>query len=118
MDADCTPSSELPSSTEYAGTMPHVEYTQHTASQQSLNYTHRTAHGQHGLGDKTTLQELADDTLAEIKRDFPNVFSEPTFPVDRPESQQHHIHLKDPSKDPPCKKLYMLDKVELEALKE
>ena len=117
MNAGCETDSERVCCTEDVCATPHAS-TPRATSQQSLFYTHRTAHGEHGLGDKTTLQELAQETIVELKRDFPDVFSEPTFPVEREDSLQHHICLKDPSKDPPRKKLYALDKVELEALKE
>ena len=70
------------------------------------------------MGDTTTLGALAKDTLADLKREFPRVFEEPTYPVERPPLFQHHIRLKDKTKDPPRKKLYPLDQVELAALKE
>ncbi len=56
--------------------------------------------------------------MTELKCDFPRVFEEPTFPVDRPAHQRHYIKLKDEGKDPPRKKLYPLDDVEMAALKE
>ena len=37
--------------------------------------------------------------------------------MDRPSSFQHYIKLKDTSSEPPRKKLYPLDSVEMEALK-
>jgi hypothetical protein len=48
------------------------------------------------------------------------VFSEPTYPVVRDGNAidfYHYIKLKDPSLDPPKRRLYPLDAVELEELK-
>ncbi len=56
-----------------------------------------------------------------MKNTFPEVFSEPKFPVDRGEELnklfEFHIDLKDPSAPPPCKKLYPLDHDELAELR-
>ncbi len=46
-------------------------------------FTHRTAHGTWGSGDKP-LGDHAKETLEALKRDFPTVFAKPTFPVQRP----------------------------------
>ena len=51
----------------------------------SLHFTHRTAHGASGQGDTTSLTDLASSTLQALKHSFPAVFTEPTFPIDRPE---------------------------------
>ena len=48
------------------------------------------------------------------------MFSEPTFPIDRSAvgiEFEHEIRLKDETADPPKRKLYPLDNVELEELK-
>ena len=50
-----------------------------------LNFTHRTAHGAGEDSDAKVgkFAKLADEQLARLKRDFPSVFVEPTYPVDR-----------------------------------
>ncbi len=48
------------------------------------------------------------------------MFAEPTFPIDRAGTGvdfEHEIRLKDESADPPKRKLYPLDNVELAELK-
>jgi hypothetical protein len=45
-----------------------------------------------------------------LKKQFPSVFSEATFPTKRDDPDfYHYIDLKDSSSDPPRKKLYPLD---------
>ena len=48
------------------------------------------------------------------------MFADPVYPIERGDDKVYafHISLKDPLKDPPCKKLYPLDAAELAALKE
>ena len=84
----------------------------------TCNFTHRSAFGTQGEGDVSASEQLSRETMEQLKRDFPRVFEEPTFPVDRPAHQRHYIKLKDPTKDPPRKKLYPLDAVELAVLKD
>ncbi len=85
---------------------------------QHFNFTHRAGYGEQGHGDLTVDdKQLASDTLAELKVQYPAVFAEPTFPVERPPSFQHKIVLKDEQIDPPRKKLYPLDANELAELK-
>jgi len=50
-----------------------------------LNFTHRAAHG---AGEEADAQSaatggLAQETLASLKTKYPEVFSEPKYPVDR-----------------------------------
>ena len=52
-----------------------------------------------------------------MKTSFPSVFTEPSFPIHRSEFFQHKIPLKDPTADPPKRKLYPLDSSELAELK-
>ena len=55
-----------------------------------------------------------------MKHKYASVFSKPTYPVDRntcPQTFQHCIPLKDENAPPPKRKLYPLDSVELEELK-
>ena len=54
-----------------------------------LNFTHRTAHGTQGQGDKTSLSKLASSTLKWLKKKFVNVFQEPTYPVERDQVFEH-----------------------------
>ena len=56
--------------------------------------------------------------LESLKKSHSNIFEEPKYPVARDSLYQHEIKLKDPNADPPRKKLYPLDAVELAALKE
>ena len=55
--------------------------------EQQLNFTHRTAHG--GDGDTNskhgTFNQLASESLQQLKYEFPTVFQEPIYPVDRSE---------------------------------
>ena len=48
------------------------------------------------------------------------MFADPVSPIKRGDDKVYafHIPVKDPLKDPPCKKLYPLDTAELAALKE
>ena len=48
------------------------------------------------------------------------MFTDPVYPIKRGDDKVYAfcILLKDPLKDPPCKKLYPLDAAELAALKE
>ena len=63
---------------------------------QKLNFTHRSAHGTHGEGDKHSNQKLSDSILKELKQAYPKVFEKPTFPKYRADSDFHHyIDLKD-----------------------
>ena len=56
--------------------------------------------------------------LSELKNTHAKVFSEPTYPVRCGNKIfQHKIELADPSLPPPKRKLYPLDNVELEELK-
>ena len=64
--------------------------------------------------------ELSKQVLQDLQKTFPEVFKEPTFPVDRTDvgvTFEHDIRLEDPAKPPPKKKLYTLDDEELKALK-
>jgi hypothetical protein len=88
----------------------------------ALNFTHRAAFGEVGLGDSHgELKQLAADTVAHLQRCFPEVFKEPKYPVDRgPELNrffEHKIDLVDPDLPPPRRKLYPLDDIELKELK-
>ena len=56
--------------------------------------------------------------LETLKTSHSSIFEEPKYPVSRDTLYQHEIKLKDPNADPPSKKLYPLDAVELAALKE
>ncbi len=58
--------------------------------------------------------------MAQLKTKYPEVFSEPRYPVDRskcPIQFDHKIPLVDESAPPPKRKLYPLDTKELEELK-
>ena len=91
---------------------------QHSDDEQQCRFTHRTAHGNHGEGDKHSNVDLANSVLEQLKQAYPKVFEKPTFPNYRNDSDfYHYIDLKDSSADPPKKKLYPLDGKELEALK-
>lgn len=50
-----------------------------------LNFTHRHAHGGDGdsLDDHGSLSEIAKLELQRLKQSYPEVFSEPQYPVDR-----------------------------------
>lgn len=55
-----------------------------------------------------------------LKNKYPEVFVEPTYPVDRagcPTNIEHTIRLVDEKAPPPKRKIYPLDNVELEELK-
>ncbi len=94
-----------------------------TAGECSLNFTHRTAHGSAGDDDEASsgkYAQLAVQQLAHLKYKYPEVFEEPTYPVDRkdcPVNIEHEIKLADPGAAPPKRKIYPLDNVELEELK-
>lgn len=63
---------------------------------------------------------MAADFLKELKSEFSSVFEEPVYPVQREGKAidfNHYIKLKDPSKDPPKRRLYPLDEIELAELK-
>ena len=65
-------------------------------------------------------EQLAYEQLEYLKNWYPVVFSEPTYPVDRPDCPvifQHRIPLVDENAPPPKHKLYPLDSVELIELK-
>ena len=83
-----------------------------------MNFTHRTSHGGHGDGDATSLGSEAKNMLELLKTSHSSIFEEPDYPVPRDTLFQHEIKLKDPRADPPRKKLYPLDAVELAVLKE
>ena len=91
------------------------------AVSQQLHFTHRTAHG--GDGEHAAahgpMQQLATRELANLKRKYPVVFSEPSYPVDRSGSTvfEHSIPLKDENAPAPKRRLYPLDQVELTELK-
>ena len=51
--------------------------------EQKCCFTHRTSHGAHGVGDKTTLGESAEATMSELQHAYPRVFQEPVYPVNR-----------------------------------
>ena len=74
-----------------------------------MNFTHRHGHGEQGLGDKTALGKVADEMIESLKVQFPAVFAEPTFPVQREDVFEHAIPLTDETKPPPKRKLYPLD---------
>ena len=86
-----------------------------------LNFTHRTSHGDIGEGDQHG--EYADEAqkmLTKLKSVHGSVFADPKYPIDRHSlgvNFDHEIKLKDPSKDPPKRKLYPLDAEELAELK-
>ena len=58
--------------------------------------------------------------LSDLKLQFPGVFAEPKYPITRQANHlfEHAINLKDPTADPPRRKIYPLDSAELKALKE
>ena len=59
--------------------------------------------------------------MAILKKKYAQVFSEPTYPVDRsdcPQQFEHAIPLVDENAQPPKRKLYPLDNRELAELKE
>jgi hypothetical protein len=87
-----------------------------------LNFTHRAAFGEIGAGDKHgSLKQLAEDTVQHLQRCFPEVFREPTYPVDRGEELnrvfEHRIELANPELPPPKRKLYPLDDAEMKELR-
>lgn len=53
-----------------------------------------------------------------LKKEFGSVFTEPTFPIKRPQHMQHKIELVDPTAPPPKRRLYPLSESELIELKE
>jgi hypothetical protein len=58
--------------------------------------------------------------MEHLKRIYPEVFREPTYPVDRGNLNkffEHRIDLVDPEKPPPKRKLYPLDDAELKELR-
>ena len=59
--------------------------------------------------------------MCELKGEFPQVFEEPVYPVERSVNVatdfRHYIKLKDPTLDPPKRRLYPLDDIELVELK-
>ena len=61
----------------------------------------------------------ADKLLAALKRQYPQVFGEPTFLIQQPVEQhfEHHIQLNNPSIPPPRYKIYPLDQTEQAELK-
>ncbi len=85
-----------------------------------LNFTHRTSYGD-SVGDSHgKFSSLADSMIKVLKKKYGSVFEEPTYPIDRSDTGvkfEHEIALKDPGADPPKRKLYPLDNVELEELK-
>jgi len=73
------------------------------------------------LDDHGKFKDLSKKTLENLQKKFPEVFSEPMFPVNQSDvgvTFEHDIQLEDPTRPPPKKKLYMLDDQELKALKE
>ncbi len=94
-----------------------------SCNDQHLNFMHRTAHGNAGDDDEASsgkYAQLAVQQLAQLKKKYPEVFAEPTYPVDRhgcPVNIEHEIKLADPGAAPPKRKIYPLDNVELEELK-
>ena len=54
---------------------------------QQLNFTHRAAHGANEDADakSATHGTLATETMANLKTKYPEVFSEPKYPVNRQE---------------------------------
>lgn len=55
------------------------------------------------------MAELSKRTLDELQQLYPEVFAEPTFPVERPTPFEHEIRLADEGKPPPKRRLYPLD---------
>ena len=87
-----------------------------------MNFTHRAAHGGGDDADAQSakLGDLAKETMGKLKTKYPEVFSEPKYPVDRsncPQKFEHKIPLVDENAPPPKRKLYPLDAKELEELK-
>ena len=86
-----------------------------------LNFTHCTLHGDIGEGDQHG--EYADEAqkmLTELKSVHSSVFADPKYPIDHYSlgvNFDHEIKLKDPSKDPPKRKLYPLNAEDLAELK-
>jgi hypothetical protein len=84
---------------------------------ESLNFTHRASHGVLGHGDKHgKLSDVARDFLAKLKSKHGKIFEEPVYPIVRRDATldyQHYIHLKDKNLDPPKRRLYPLDEIEL-----
>ena len=88
----------------------------------ALNFTHRATlgGGDDKDGERGELDKLAESELSRLKTKYSDVFSEPTYPIDRsdaPMQFEHQIPLKDESAEPPKRKLYPLDARELEELK-
>ena len=85
-----------------------------------LNFTHRTSYGD-SIGDSHgNFEGLAQSMIELLKQKYGTVFTEPQYPIDRSDvgvNFEHEIVLKDPSADPPKRKLYPLDNVELAELK-
>ncbi len=56
---------------------------------------------------------MAVEFLSELKYNFPSVFVEPKYPVERSDASgidfKHYIRLKDEGADPPKRRLYPLD---------
>ena len=86
----------------------------------TLGFTHRTAHGELGDGGKHGVYDAeAKVELDYLKTNFASVFADPVYPIqcDNDKVYEFRILLKDQLKDLPRKKLYPLDKEELEELK-
>ena len=63
---------------------------------------------------------MEKSTLADLETQFPRVFEEPVYPVQRPGltvNFEHKIDRKDESADPPKRKIYPLDPAEMEQLR-
>jgi hypothetical protein len=92
------------------------------SSSQVLNFTHRTSHGEDGdlEGHSGKYARLAKESLERLKAKYPEVFSEPKYPVSREGCDvniKHQIRLVDESAPPPKRRIYPLDNSELEELK-
>ena len=64
------------------------------------------------LDDHGSYTEVSRKMLEELQKKFPQVFSEPSYPVDRTDvgvTFEHDIRLEDTTKSPPKKKIYTLD---------
>ena len=81
-------------------------------------FTHCHAFGTSG-GDQPVSEQLASDSLQELKAHYPSVFAEPKFPIvcDNSVHFEHRIRLKDESAPPPHRKTYPSHQEELAELK-
>ena len=83
--------------------------------QPEINFTHRAAHGssssEDSSGDIQVSLEASTKVLQQLQEKYSSVFSEPTFPIQRPnpEAFEHRIRLRDEAAPPPRRKIYPLD---------